>query len=57
MKLLAANAELGVLADLKQQGDPSAIIRFSIWDMAGQTVFYDMLHLLLTRWVNHHNNQ
>ena len=57
LKQLAANAELGILADLKQQpDDPSTTIRFSIWDMAGQTVFYDMLHLLLTRSVNNLNN-
>jgi GTPase SAR1 family protein len=26
------------------------VIRFSIWDLAGQTVFYDLLHILLTRY-------
>jgi GTPase SAR1 family protein len=43
----------GVLKDLDELDRGIAAhqaIRFSIWDLAGQTVFYDLLHILLTRY-------
>ena len=37
-------------ASASQQRQEKQAIRFSIWDMAGQTVFYDLLNLLLTEY-------
>lgn len=31
--------------------DPASSVLFSIYDMAGQPVYYDLLHLLLSRCV------
>jgi GTPase SAR1 family protein len=49
MTQLVDETTLGVLGDL-DRGAAAAAIRFSIWDLAGQTVFYDLLHILLTRY-------
>jgi hypothetical protein len=43
MRRLAEDVSL-----LQREGVESSSVLFSIWDMAGQTVFYDMLHILLS---------
>jgi hypothetical protein len=50
MTQLVDKTTLGVLGDLDRGAAAAAAIWFSIWDLAGQTVFYDLLHILLTRY-------
>jgi hypothetical protein len=47
MSLLADEA---TLADAESEiaSGTAGCVRFTIWDLAGQTVFYDLLHILLT---------
>lgn len=47
LRELLANISLGTESDTDSAADDH--IRFSIWDLAGQTVFYDLLHMLLTK--------
>ncbi len=46
---IVGDATLGIMADINDSLDVATSIRFSIWDMAGQTVFYDLLCILLSR--------
>ena len=39
-----------VLADLAGPAGARRAVRFSVWDLVGQTAFYDMLHALLTHY-------
>ena len=54
MRELMSNVALGLGSqsgdDASETEIPADSIRFSIWDMAGQTVFYDLQHLLLSRY-------
>ena len=57
MRQLVAESTLAVINEEPSDGrhvqastsQSSNTVRFSIWDMAGQPVFYDLLHMLLTR--------
>ena len=48
MKLLADEAQFA-LKGVDTEGTSAGHIRFSIWDLAGQTLYHETAHMLLTK--------
>ena len=49
LKQLLDKVQLSLQQEPGASGDSSQHILYSMWDFAGQSVFYDLLHILMTR--------